>query len=123
MHNNAIPPGRRLDAEIMNAWREAAEDLAIRVEIPFTLTMRDGTTEPCEARVIDFGSPNGIVFGVVGDDKASWKRRKEAGYCWSDLSPNYRTYNRDLFIATLDDWKWFGAKGGEPDWYSGKNWS
>jgi hypothetical protein len=43
--------------------------------------------------------------------------RKEAGYFWSDLSPEYQSYDRDLFIATLDDWKWFGAKGQEPAWY------
>jgi hypothetical protein len=116
-------PQRQLDQEIMNAWRDAARELGIRVEIPFALVNADGATELYEGWAIDFGGPNGAVFGTVDDDSASGKRRKDAGYYWSGLAPSYRTYNRELFISTLDDWKWFGPKGQEPAWYSGKNWS
>ena len=116
-------PERQLDPEIMNAWRDAAKDLGIRVDIPFSLVSVNGETELYEGRAIDFGGPNGIVFGIFDDDTASGKRRKDAGYYWSGLAPSYRTYDRELFISTLDDWKWFGPKGQEPAWYSGKNWS
>jgi hypothetical protein len=107
----------------MNAWREAAKEFGIRVEIPFILTTEECEVEHYQARVIDFGGPNGTVFGIVDDHKASKKRRRDAGYYCSDLAPSYRTYDRELFISTLDDWKWFGVKGQEPAWYSGKNWS
>jgi hypothetical protein len=123
MQNATVPPDRRLDTKIMDAWRDAAKELGIRVEIPFTLTASDGRTEVYEGRVVDFGGPNGMVFSALNEDKESWQRRKEAGYFWSDLSPEYQSYDKDLFVATLDDWKWFGEKGREPAWYSGKNWS
>jgi len=123
VNGNSALPERQLDREIMNAWRAAAKDLGIRVEIPFSLVSADGESELYEGRAIDFGGPNGVVFGIFDDDRSSRKRRKDAGYCWSGLAPSYRTYNRELFISTLDDWKWFGPKGQEPAWYSGKNWS
>jgi hypothetical protein len=112
-----------LDLEIMNAWRNAAEELGIRVEIPFTLTANNGETISYEAHVVDFGGPNGTVFGTLQDESRFTQRRRDAGYFASDIGPSYRTYNRQLFIDTLDDWKWFGGKGQEPPWYSGKNWS
>jgi hypothetical protein len=102
---------RKLDEQIMRAWSDAAEDLGIRVEIPFTLATEGGETERYEGRAIDFGGPNGIVFGSLEDDRASSNRRKNAGYCYSSLAVSYRTYNRGLFVDTLDDWKWFGEKG------------
>jgi hypothetical protein len=37
--------------------------------------------------------------------------------------PGCRRYNRQLFIDTLNDWGWFGEKGAEPPWYTGKPWS
>lgn len=116
----------------MDAWRDAAKELGIRVEIPFTLTTSNGRTEVFEGRVIESGGPNGIVFAALSEDKngrwievsGRWKTCDEAGYSRTDLSPSvYQSYDRDLFIATLDDWKWFGAKGQEPAWYSGKNWT
>ena len=120
---DAIPAARQLDTKIMDAWREAAKELGIRVEIPFTLNRRDGNTELYEGRVINFGGRKGIVFGTLSCDTRSRIRRTAAGYAYSDLGPDYQTYSRELFIKTLDDWKWFGAKGQEPEWYSGKNWS
>lgn len=123
MPDPAVPSNRRLDTEIMEAWREAAKDLGIRVEIPFTLTTSDGHSEVYEGRVLEFGGPKGLVFGSLDGNKTTWKHREDAGYAWSDLSSSYQTYNREHFIATLDDWGWFGEKGQEPDWYSGKPWS
>jgi hypothetical protein len=114
---------RRLDSQIMDAWHKAANELGIRVEIPFTITGNDGRTEIYEGRVIDFGGPNGTVFAKLNDAKKRWERSKKEPYFFSFLSSNYQTYSKDLFVATLDDWKWFGVKGHEPEWYSGKNWS
>jgi hypothetical protein len=118
-----FPTTKQLDTKIMDAWQKAANELEIRVEIPFTFTGGDGRIEVYEGRAIDFGGPNGAVFGTLNDAKKSWERCNQAPYFFSFLSSNYQTYSKDLFVATLDDWKWFGTKGQEPDWYSGKDWS
>jgi hypothetical protein len=49
--------------------------------------------------------------------------RSGHGYASSDLSANYRQYDRDLFVDTLNDWQWFGQKGEQLSWYTGKKWS
>ena len=33
---------------------------------------------------------------------------KQQRYFVSHLFPTYRAYSREHFIATLDDWRWFG---------------
>ena len=123
MSNKDRSQEKILDQEIMNAWRKAADELGIRVEIPFSLATHSGERVSYEARVLDFGGPNGTVFGTLQDESGFTQRRKSAGYFASDIGPRYRTYNREFFIDTLDDWKWFGTEGQEPSWYSGKNWS
>lgn len=107
----------------MKAWQQAAADLRIRVEIPFILTIEDGESESYEAHIVDFGGQKGTVIGRTDDDKGTWIRRRAAGYYVSDLAPRYRQYDRNLFMDTLNDWKWFGSKDRQPAWYTGKNWS
>jgi hypothetical protein len=107
----------------MDAWRQAERDLGIRVEIPFTLKMENGDVEFYEGHVLDFGGPKGTVFGIIDLDRNTTKSRTENGYFAPDLSLSYRRYDRQFFIDTLDDWKWFGPEGKQPSWYTGKNWS
>jgi hypothetical protein len=114
---------RQLNQEIMNAWQQAAADLGIRVAIPFILVAENGGSESYEAHIVDFGGPKGTVIGRVDDDKGSWNRRRAAGFYVSDLAPTYRKYDRKLFMDTLNDWKWFGARHQQPAWYTGKTWS
>jgi hypothetical protein len=123
MDANRDRTGRPLHGEIMDAWRHAARDLGIRVEIPFTLKMENGDVEFYEGHVLEFGGPKGTVFGIIDLDKNTTKSRTENGYFASDLSLSYRRYDRQFFIDTLDDWKWFGPEGDQPSWYTGKNWS
>jgi len=69
----------------MNAWRDAAKDLGIRVDIPFSLVSVSGETELYEGRAIDFGSPNGVVFGIFDDDTTSGsaeRLRVTTGQVW-----------------------------------------
>ena len=112
-----------LDSQIMEAWKQAAQDLGIRVEIPFTLRTETGSVQVCEGRVLDFGGPKGVLFRPIGSDENRDKSLKETGFFLSQLGSSYYQYDRQLFIDTLDDWKWFGPKGGQPEWYTGKNWS
>jgi len=109
-----------MDSEISEAWRQAAADLGIRVVAPVELSV-DGKTERFEAHILDFGGPKGTV--VTGRDGEWGDLRKRHGYYYSNLFPSYRTYARQHFIDTLNDWGWFGEKGKEPAWYTGKPWS
>jgi len=116
----AMPP-RRIDEQIVLAWKEAAQDLRIGVVAPFELESA-GDKIVYEAHILDFGGPKGTVAGVI-DDEAPWTdARRVQGYYGSNLSPSYRRYDRQLFIDTLNDWQWFG-QGLPPIWYTGKPWS
>jgi hypothetical protein len=117
-----------LDREIMAAWSQAAADLQIRVDIPFTLVADEGEAEIYEGHVVDFGGPRGTVFGAIKNEHRKetdtiQDPRRNAGYYSADLSNSYCRYNRQLFIDTLNDWKWFGKEVEQPPWYTGKNWS
>lgn len=36
---------------------------------------------------------------------------------------SYARYDRDLFLATLNDWDWFGDPADAPGWYTGRPWT
>jgi hypothetical protein len=110
-----------MDDAISMAWKGAAADLGIQVVAPFAITLESGEIFWFEAHIADFGRPRGTVVG--NQDTASENIRGRLGYYTSNLFPVYRTYKRELFIDTLNDWGWFGEKGKEPDWYTGKSWS
>jgi hypothetical protein len=110
-----------LDIEISNAWIQAAADLKIRVVAPFTLATIDGKSMLFEAHILDFGGPKGLIVG--NEESEFGGARKACGYYYSNLYSGYRRYDRQLFIDTLNDWGWFGGKGVEPTWYTGKPWS
>jgi hypothetical protein len=113
---------RILDLEIVNAWLMAAKDLDVRVTAPFTLVTQSGVEEIYEALVHDFGGRKGTITGRA-ELRDAVKSRTECGYYASNLSESYRHYDRKHFIATLDDWKWFGSEENRPSWYTGRNWS
>jgi len=120
--SNLAKPHRQLDADIVRAWLTASGDLGIKVTAPFTLLTPSGEAETFEALIHEFGGPKGTVAGRVAAHDCR-KSRTECGYYASDLSDSYRNYDRALFIATLDDWKWFGGDKERPSWYTGRNWS
>ena len=107
--------------EISNAWRVAGQDLGIRVTAPFVLKI-EGNDVVFEALVSDFGGPIGTV-AVASETVCFRPILKQLGYFVSHLFPTYRTYSREHFIATLDDWRWFGPSEKAPPWYIGKPWS
>jgi hypothetical protein len=108
--------------EIVPAWLTAAADLGIKVTAPFTLSPGSGNAEIFEALVHDFGGPRGTITGRVSA-KDSRESRIALGYYASDLSESYRHYEQNVFVAMLDDWKWFGPQNERPSWYTGRNWS
>jgi hypothetical protein len=110
---------RVFDEAISQAWLEAAKDLGIRVAAPFTVHSDEPITY--EAHVMDFGGPKGTVVGVL-DDKLDDCRATQ-GFYRSNLASSYRHYERQHFVATLNDWGWYGPEELRPVWYTGKSWS
>jgi len=110
---------RVIDQEISQAWLQAAKDLGIRVAAPFTV--QSGESITYEAHVMDFGGPKGTVVGVL-DDKLDDCRATQ-GFYTSNLAPSYYRCERQHFIATLNDWGWYGPERLRPVWYTGKSWS
>jgi len=114
---------RIVDERISQAWLEAAKDLAIRVVAPIHLRTPAGEEVGFEAHILDFGGSRRTVVGVIGDESHWGNVRCRLGYYWSSLSPSYRTYKREYFIDTLNDWQWFGEPALQPHWYTGKPWA
>jgi hypothetical protein len=102
-----------IDLLIMNAWKEAAADLGIRVIAPFEFKTGNELPILFEAFVPDFGSPAGaIVMTEKSRNDIAVKGR------WaSRLYETYQTYRRADFIETLIDWGWFGDETKTPSWY------
>ena len=112
---------RVVDDAISQAWLQAAADLGIRVTAPFTLHLPDAEAITYEAHVVDFGGPKGTLTGVFEDNLGDC--RAVQGYYVSNLAASYRSYKRQYFIDTLNDWGWFGPSELRPPWYTGKPWS
>jgi hypothetical protein len=110
-----------VDTERLAAiWREAAGDLGIDVAAPHIL-LDDAEAVTCVAWVKDFGSAAGTAVGVMHRHQPEVARlAKKLGLYVSFINPDvYRSFDRDLFIETLNDWGWFGTDGGAPSWYTG----
>ena len=116
----------RIEEAVADAWSIAARDLGITVETDGSLIDEQGHSRRYVVHVADFGRAKGTVCSLIGstetdDGRALRRLAEEAGYFWSALGEGYARYRRELFIATLDDWQWFGP-GQPPGWYSGTPW-
>src|SRR5262245_21392119 len=113
-----------IEMRIADAWREAAADLGLTVRVAEVAGGEEWHVAYA-VRVDSFGSPGGTVCRYYDaprtelDRLRAWARH--AGVFVSLLADSYSQYTRDLFVAALDDWGWFGA-GEPPDWYSGQPW-
>ena len=107
------------------AWQEAAADLGLDVTAPFALADPVAGTLECVALVRNFGSEKGTVVIAVGPAYSHVARvAAEAGMFSSAINvPAYASYDRSLFVATLNDWGWYGDAARKPPWYTGESWS
>lgn len=112
---------RVVDEAISQAWLEAGRDLHIQIIAPFAVQESGGELVMYEARIPNFGGPKGTVIGVLDDILRDC--RAEQGYYCSNLAPSYRSYDRQFFVDTLNDWGWYGPAELRPAWYTGKPWS
>lgn len=108
--------------DFVKSWEQAAKDLKIKIQAPFTLTI-DGKSIDCYLLVENFGSKKGTVI-LSTDNIVDLNKMEKLGYYCSALEPShYSTYDRKRFIETLDDWRFFGDKEQTPDWYTGQPWT
>jgi hypothetical protein len=114
-----------LDQRLVSLWREAADDLGVRVTAPIELHDAAGRPFACEALVHDFGSPIGaVVISRKTERRVRAQLRGLGGPIWTSVSgrrPTY-TYKRDHVMQMLLDWGWFGSTAEEPEWYSRRSW-
>jgi hypothetical protein len=101
-------------AEVLSKpWLAASADLGIQVE-----------RLPSGVVVTAFGSPAGTLCSVcyTADEEEHLRddAQSRGSFC-SVLADSYLTYDRHLFVGTLDDWGWFG-EGSPPAWYTGAVW-
>lgn len=111
------------EAKVVAAWKEAATRLGILFTSPFTVTLPDGTKQECLGLVHQFGGRVGTVIAAIDEPSESADLRPTDDYYWSILGDCYCEFDRQLFVDTLDDWKFFGPNCERPEWYSGKFWS
>ena len=114
-----IPRGRE---SFVAAWIAAASDLGIRVVSPFTVSASEAVfTFP--VHLPDFGGPSGMVCDTLDAPDGVAALAARAGYYCSIFGRTSDwSYDRQLFIDTLDDWQYFGAQP-QPSWYSGTPWT
>lgn len=101
------------------AWREASRDLGIRFESPFAMTYR-GVLYWCSGWLSDFGSPRGAIIAGRETHDDIFEASDALDYYSSGLSAlHYEHYDRERFMATLNDWGWFGQPADTPSWFTG----
>lgn len=109
-----------LDDRLVDAWREAANDLGIRVVAPYLLRLPSGEEVACEAFIPDFGSTRGAI--VLSEETERRERRAlgKGDDLWTSVHPvkgTPRKYDRAAFIDELTDFGWFGQAEEAPSWY------
>lgn len=109
------------------AWQAAAADLGIELIAPFTFDL-DEHELSCLALVCSFGAQRGMLVLRGSTERRSdvspaLDAARQEGYAFSFVFDAYAAYQRDLFVATLNDWGWTGRREEAPSWYTGEPWS
>ena len=113
---------------LVTAWRTAAQELGIRVDAPFELTDHNLRVHRFTAHLPDFGGPKGMVVlssqpPTHDSDSDTLEFARSKGLWHSILNAEqYSDFDRDEFVATLDDWQYFGPPERRPSWYKGTVW-
>ena len=109
-------------AALRAAWQEAASNLGVRISIEDAwLTDAVGTHHGLVAIVHDFGGENGMAILPTYEPTLAELARQN-GYGSTVLAAGYETFDRDLFVDTLNEWQWCGASE-PPPWYTGAPWT
>jgi hypothetical protein len=108
-----------LDRRLIDRWRQAADDLGIRVTAPAELRDAQGRPFLVEASVADFGSPSGAVVVSAGTERRLRTTLRTLPGLWWSVAPARApsAYDRRRFLAELEEWGWFGPVGAAPAWH------
>jgi hypothetical protein len=111
---------------VAHAWRDAAEDLKVTVVAPCELLHKAGDVAAVAvAWIASFGSVQGTVVAGLRSDRAIVQSaaRRQGKVCSFINEQSYARYDHDLFVATLNDWGWYGDPAQAPAWYTGNPWT
>jgi hypothetical protein len=108
----------QLNRELIQAWRDAAADLGVRLFAPCQWANTSGGYVTLEAYLPDFGGKNGLYLTDIERDGT-----EELPTNLSKLGDSYRSFDRRHFMETLDDWGWYGETHLKPAWFSGRPWT
>ena len=113
-----------IEAQVIQAWRDAAADLNFRFTAPFTGTTAAGAHIEALGLVHQFGRRIGTLIQVGGEPSANLEYAADDDYTWSCLGrTGYTRYDRAAWIEMLNDWQFFGPESERPSWYSGEPWT
>jgi len=104
---------------LVERWLEAARDLHLEIEAPFSVALQSGAVVGARFQVKHFGAPKGML--VVTDSSNVVPFIDDiiaAGYGFSVLSDPRQSepYEREDFIEVLRDWGWSGSEEARPVW-------
>jgi hypothetical protein len=106
---------------IVQAFHCAAAELGFAFEAPVEVDIALGQRLQFLGVVRDFGARNGTILSTA--DTTDSPDLRSLGYFTSALSSSYEQYDRHLFVATLNDWGFYGRASDKPSWYTGRPWT
>ncbi|EKO16890.1 MULTISPECIES: hypothetical protein [Leptospira] len=105
--------------KLQKIWKDAAENLNLEVEIPFSIILADNLKINVSVLLKNFGAKNGMLIITNYEDVEPYLEKiYEAGYGFSTLSEpsENEQYSRKDFIELLSDWGWTGDVNLKPEW-------
>ena len=105
----------------------SADELGLRIEIGFILTLSDGKTLISEALFPDLSNPRGIMVFSSNDENGhydlAWASRKEIQNLGYGFSSFHSPSDNDVidiksYSEMFDEWGWTGELQIKPHWMS-----
>ena len=109
---------------LASAWQKAAAELSVEIIAPYVIEF-EGRSYTYPLLVKSFGSNKGTLLIVHRDEseKELYEVGKKLSFFVSIVFEDLFSYERSLFIGTLNDLGWFGPDDRVPSWYTGKPWT
>lgn len=107
------------------AWLAAGADLGLDVVAPYRVVDSENQAINGFALVRQFGSSAGaLVLDLASTTPSESAVATRLGFFVAQVSAEaYASYDRDLFVDTLNDWGWFGPEQDRPTWFTGEAWA
>jgi hypothetical protein len=112
-----------IELSVAAAWRAASKELGVVVTAPAAAKIAQHLDVVVPVLVHHFGRESGALVLVIGEPSEALRPVLGATNFVSAVAASYATYERDLFVDTLNDWGFFGPPELRPSWYTGAAWS